>query len=93
MSYESENLKAFEDQTETDINELKGQIKQLETQINKIDIDYLKAVCYSLELLDPKRLYFDDDIIRLKQLIRILNVMDFNKSDYIISKLENEYKK
>lgn len=93
MSYESENLKAFEDQTETDINELKGQIKQLETQINKIDIDYLKAVCYSLALLDPQGRYFDDDIIRLKQLIRVLNVMDFNKSDYIISKLENEYKK
>ena len=93
MTYETDNLKRFEDETQTDINELKDQIKQLETQINKIDIDYLKAVCLSLELLDPKRFYFDDDIINLKQLIRVLNVMDFNKSDYIISKLENEYTK
>ena len=92
MTYESDNLKRFEAETETDINELKDQIKQLETQINNIDIDYLKAVCFSLKLLDPQGRYFDDDIIRLKELVRILNVMDFNKSDYIISKLENEYK-
>ena len=92
MTYEKENLKHFENETQTNIDELKGQIREIENQFNNINLDYLKAVCISLELLDPKGLYFDDDIKDLKQLIRVLNVWEFNRSDYIISKLENEYK-
>ena len=92
MTYENINLKHFEDETQTNIDELKGQIREIENQFNNINLDYLKAVCISLELLDPKGLYFYDDIKELKQLIRVLNVWEFNRSDYIISKLENEYK-
>lgn len=92
MTYENINLKHFEDETQTNIDELKGQIREIENQFNNINLDYLKAVCISLELLDPKGLYFYDDIKDLKQLIRVLNVWEFNRSDYIISKLENEYK-
>lgn len=93
MTYEKQNLKAFEDETQTNINELKSQIRELENQFNNINMDYVKAVCISLQLLDPKGLYFDDDIKDLKQLIRLIDVWEFNRSDYIISKLENEYKK
>ena len=93
MTYENINLKHFEDETQSNLDELKGQIREIENQFNNINLDYLKAVCISLELLDPKGLYFYDDIKDLKQLIRVLNVWEFNRSDYIISKLENEYNK
>lgn len=92
MTYEKENLKHFENETQTNINELETQIREIENQFNNINLDYLKAICISLELLDPKGLYFEDDINSLKQVIRVLNVWEFNRCDYIISKLENEYK-
>ena len=93
MTYEKENLKRFEDETQTDLFTLKTQVKQIGNEINNIEGDLLKAVCISLELLDPQGLYFDDDIKDLKQLIRLLDVWEFNRNDYIISKLENEYNK
>lgn len=93
MTYESDNLKRFEDETQTNINELKDQIKQLESQLNNLNMDLIKGVCLSLELLDPQGRYFDDEITDLKKLFTILIIWEFNKSDYIISKLENEYNK
>ena len=48
MTYETDNLKRFEDETQTNINELKDQIKQLESQLNNLNMDLIKGVCLSL---------------------------------------------